>query len=627
MTNTPPSIQRTFTTEAELQTLVADALTTGVLDISHCIIEVEFNLPDLLKKCGQPDKLIAISILGIQPRETVECPFEIKACNTKFNDKLVFYAVTFSSGVDFHSATFSGNKTTFLFVIFLCNVSFVNAEFLGELDFGSATFLDKVNFHSATFSGGATFFCSATFLGNVHFIYTTFLKYVSFNSAVFFREANWGNAVFMEDANFHSTTFLGEATLGLAKFKGNTRFTALKLSSITYFHIDKTIIEAPLYLSVKEDLLCLIFSNAPFLLAYIFLNKNFSTVKQWIVCLWLFSKPTVQIIEPIMTEQGCIVVDYDKHTEEQHWRLNIPNMECDGDAVRLKIRNLSAESNAKILFEDCHFYGKNVAFTNVAMHNVAITGGNTVKGMLFDHCDFDTTNPSEWQLKYLHFRSLAGEDQWLNSTDPEKLKERALVYASLKTTATQGGETQLANDFHFWQQYYQGKCKSSPWNTMYKYSSAYGLDVILPVFWFIRVLVTFACVYALLLNPIAPITLFYIGFGSLLPILIEDNINPSLRKKVYFIRICLFLIGLVLLVGLYKVLLQGLPLSVSSSLPFIFADNDTIKELLPSIPTEFGITWASGKVLLFYLLYIFQHLLQGFLLFQIGAAIRNKVKR
>jgi hypothetical protein len=531
--------------------------------------------------------------------QSICCSLKINAQNTIFKKLARFNSVYFEDMALFKSSTFK-NK-----------VIFSHSTFNKKADFDDTVFEDTADFIDTTFCGEALFentmfkianFTFTTFLNLAHFVRSNINSFANFQSTTFRCEAHFSGAVFNDYTSFKKAIFFGEANFAYSVFKGETQLTDLTLSSnknLKIFSLEGSRLETTVYFSLAtllEDRIQNLLGN---------------------------NKVNIRINKLLFKENGCIVIDYDKHTEEQHWQLHIHKMECDGDTVRLKIRNVSAESKAKIDFKDCHFYGKNVAFTNVAMKNVRIEGGNTVKGMLFDHCDFDTITPYEWLLGDLHFRSLTGEEQWLNSTDPEKLKERALVYASLKTTATEGGETQLANDFHFWQQYYQGKCKSSPWNTMYKYTSAYGLDVILPVFWFIRVLVTFACVYALLLNPIAPITLFYIGFGSLLPILIEDNINPSLRKKVYFIRICLFLIGLVLLVGLDK----GLPLSFSGSFPFVFADNDTIKELLPSIPETFSITWASGKVLLFYLSYIFQHLLQGFLLFQIGAAIRNKVKR
>ena len=338
-----------------------------------------------------------------------------------------------------------------------------------------------------------------------------------------------------------------------------------------------------------------------------------------------------------MLEKSCLLVDYKDPKTNSIMLLKLEGIECDEDSIKIKIRDLSPKSNAKIQFKDCHFYGKNVAFTNVAMEKVSIDGGNTVKGMLFDHCHFDPTQLTQGLLKNLQFKAIAGEEQWIDSQDQEKIKERALVYASLKTTATNGGETQLANDFHFWQQYYQGKLKFSLWNTIYKYTSAYGQDVKLPLIWFVALLITFACFYTLFLKltflPVVAILIFgysYIGVCSLLPTIVEYTIPKKLDifSCVYYGIIAIFSIVLLFCVlELNETLAKGLPISISGSLPFMFSDNDTIKALLPTLPKSIRFDWDFWRVVGFYLGYILQHLAQGFVLFQIGAAIRNKVKR
>jgi hypothetical protein len=595
MTNTPPPTQRTITTEAELQALVAKALTTGVLDISHCVIEVPFNLPALLEQCGQPEICSVVldgKEMGCKKRI---CPFELKAFNTVFKPlptstiSIDFGAITFKKKVRFDSAVFE-QSTNFQFV----------------------TFEDKAYFNSATFGiENSTHFNSAIFEKEVYFNSAKFGSSVYFDSAWFEKKTEFNSAWFDGAVSFLSAKFRGWAVFRTATFNDIARFQYATFKQLVNFDFVTFKLEASFYSATFGD-------DASFENAELMKNVYFSGVD---------FQQTPNFIGLMFKENASILFDYKKCSRQLS--LHLKNIECDGDAVRLKIKNLHETSNAKILFENCCFYGKNVAFTNVAMHNVRIDAGNTVKGMLFDHCDFDTTNPSEWQLQHLHFRSLAGEDQWLNSTDPEKLKERALVYASLKTTATEGGETQLANDFHFWQQYYQGKLEKSwfCWNWLYKITSAYGLDVRLPVLWFIGVLITFACVYALLLKPIVPTTFaFLCSYISLLLALIDYNIHQPLRKLgvLSLISVCIFSVGLVVLIGLEGLLLKGFPLSVSGSFPFIFADNEKTKHLLSLISTESGSVWATG---IFYLVYIVQHLMQGFLLFQIGAAIRNKVKR
>lgn len=589
MTNPPRQNPRTITTEAELQALVAKALTTGVLDISNCTIEVDFNLPALLEQCGQPE--ICSVVLDGKETDCKKriCPFELKAFNTVFKPlptstiSIDFGAITFKKKVRFDSAVFE-QSTNFQFV----------------------TFEDKAYFNSATFGiENSTHFNSAIFHKEVYFNSAKFGSSVYFDSAWFAKKVEFNSAWFDGAVNFRSAKFRGWAVFRTATFNDIARFQYATFKQFANFNFVTFKLEASFYSVTFGD-------DASFENAELMKNIFFSGVD---------FQQTPNFIGLMFKENASILFDYKKCSRQLS--LHLKDIECDGDAVRLKIKNLSAESNAKIQFENCCFYGKNVAFTNVAMKNVEITGGNTVKGMLFDHCDFEPKQLTKGLLKNLKFKALAEEERWIDSTDIEKIKERALVYASLKTTATEGGETQLANDFHFWQQYYQGKCKFSPWNTMYKYTSAYGLDVGLPVFWFFGVLATFALLYTLLLNPIDQTMFiyicFYIGFGSLLPTFIDFSVHKPFNKLSIF-----YCIGVGIL-SLY--LVKGLPLSVSGSFPFMFADNDTIKDILKTIKLTVPVSWAFATGIAFYIGYIVQHLLQGFLLFQIGAAIRNKVKR
>jgi len=538
---------RVIKTTARLESLVADALVSGTLDISNCVINVWVDFARLLKQCGlQPTTRLLKQCkkqptMGIEnTTQSLECPFEINANCTLF-EKSIWFGTP------------------------ILNERKWNEPFI--------VFKEKLNFQCARFNE-FTMFGDNIFNSKLDLSFTTFNAMVSFLSATF-----------NEEVLLHSTQFKNIAGFGNLTIKSND---TLSFSGLT--------VENKFHLSLAKD---------------------------------CFKK--IQIEYFFFKENGCIIVDYKKENHEQQWTLEIPNMECDGDAVRVKIRNLSEESKAEIKFKDCHFYGKNVAFTNVAMKNVSIEGGNTVKGMLFDHCHFDPTQLTQGLLKNLKFKALAGEEDWIDSKDTQKIKERALVYASLKTTATEGGETQLANDFHFWQQYYQGKLQFSLWNTLYKYTSAYGLDVKLPIIWFGTLIITFACFYTLFLKPtLLPIETFlilgYIGICSLLPTIVEYTTLKKLNifSFVYYGIIAIFSIVLFFSVlELNETLVKGLPLSVSGSLPFMFADNETIKNLLEKVK----ITGADLKPLAFYAGYIVQHLAQGFLLFQIGAAIRNKVKR
>ena len=472
---------------------------------------------------------------------------DVSSQQAKFNKIPYLRFVTFKEQADFESATFN-KEAYFLFATFNEEVSFSNATFNEKVSFWSASFLKTAIFHPATFNEDTTFGC-VSFNQGADFNSATFNEEVSFSNATFNTEADFSSTIFNKDGDFSFITFNEKANFWNVTFNEKAFFTSITFND-------------------EGD-----FSSATFKK-----NVSFENLKKTNDGILTLNINRSQIID-----NGCLIIDYKEdqnpllklifnnykeHKINPPMLLQLEDIECDGDAVRVKIRNLSPESNAKIEFKDCHFYGKNVAFTNVAMKHISIEGGNTVKGMLFDHCDFSTTHPTEWGLSKLQFRSLANESQWLNSQDKEKIKERALVYASLKTTATQAGETQLANDFHFWQQYYQGKLKSSHWNTIYKYTSAYGLSVSLPLCWIVFILSGFTLLYCL-------------GFNFCFS--------------------------------------NAFCISLFSSVPF-FGGKDTIIHLYDKAYHDTLNEW-------FWFCFGFQSLLQSFLAFQFGAAIRNKVKR
>ncbi|MFN9691689.1 MAG: hypothetical protein ACK551_06280, partial [Vampirovibrionales bacterium] len=166
----------------------------------------------------------------------------------------------------------------------------------------------------------------------------------------------------------------------------------------------------------------------------------------------------------------------------------------------------------------------------------------------------------------LKFRAFNG----IGTTDVPKIVES---YGNLKVSALDAGDAQLSNDFHFWHQWHQWENLYQKglwnWNYFYLITSAYGLSARLPFGWFVYVLLIFMGLYA-----------------SIFQQSIENGFFTSL----------------------------------SASIPFVFNDVETIKHAIDAM-TKANPAW------LFYPLYILQHLIQGYLLFQTGAAIRNKVKR
>ncbi|MFM7389000.1 MAG: hypothetical protein ACKO34_00020, partial [Vampirovibrionales bacterium] len=160
------------------------------------------------------------------------------------------------------------------------------------------------------------------------------------------------------------------------------------------------------------------------------------------------------------------------------------------------------------------------------------------------------------------------------------------IYATLKTQALESGDPQTASDFYFWQQWYKLKgslFKEKPIEWVYYSLSMFGLSVWVPSLWFVGSSFAFAGLYHGLNTPTV--------VGSF----IASAFKPV--SDALFIKEWVATLGLLL-------------------------PNET-KESFKLVMT----TANEDSGLLMGFLVTIQLLLHGFLVFQIGSAIRNKVKR
>ena len=99
---------RVIKTEQRLQALVADALALGTLNISYCIVNVEFDLYNLLKQCEQPKILEKEGKIKSNP---IDCPFYFFAHGTRFCKFLILDSVIFKQTSIFSFAKFLTHLT------------------------------------------------------------------------------------------------------------------------------------------------------------------------------------------------------------------------------------------------------------------------------------------------------------------------------------------------------------------------------------------------------------------------------------------------------------------------------------------------------------------------------------
>jgi uncharacterized protein YjbI with pentapeptide repeats len=562
-----------ISTKKDLEELVRQALDSGVLDLENCQVKVEFNLVELLlafeiKKTPYQGKF-SFNHQGkdkvYRIRFTVECPFSIKATNATFEKGFVatheVITTIFTGKADFWSASFTG-KTNFSSATFIEKANFSFARFTEKAWFNSATFTGEAGFRYSTFTGEADFssatftevtdFCSAKFTKVAKFSYSTFIEKANFRSARFAGEAWFNSATFTGEAGFSYSTFTGWAVFHSTTFTEHSSFKDAQILGNATLEFDH--ITTHEYLDIIPSVL-----KGEIIITDPTLESDRRSL---VVDLELLSSPLALLplfglFHSSSTHPACFLYFLTLAHQVSNGKIIFTSLEIDYDRICLKVRNLKKMSGAKIHFKKCGFYGKNVAFTNVAMRCVAIQGGNYVSGMSFYHCDW----ASIYSFLGLKFRAFQG----IKSSDKSKIADS---YGNLKVSALEAGDAQLSNDFHFWHQWHQWENLYQKrlwnWNNFYRITSAYGMSVRLPLFWFI-------CVIGIFIFCYAPITKV-----------------PQLT------------------------LMFAFRTSIENSLPLI---GWTRSSLFNTHPTQY------------LLLSIVQHLIQGYLLFQIGAAIRNKVKR
>jgi hypothetical protein len=490
-------------TQKVLKELVDKALGSGVLDISNRTIDFDLDLVELLLECGQQRQA---NDKQYPSTYFVECPFKVIAYNSYFRDLEVWTtgeAQLITKGEDPPSQDTN--------IHFLEEVDFSRSHFEGDVCFMKSLFFKKVSFNGAEFENGNVHFYQVEFHKQVYFFWTKFHgKKVEFSLTDFYGQAMFFETLFNQGVSFD----------GIKVHQG---------ASIEFLEVE---------------------THASYNFSPTLLNGYIS-----------IDKPKFESNKP------PLVVDLERCSLESEGGFNFNNVEVDRSDLCIKVRNLKEDSNVTVHFKECGFYGKNVALTHVDMQQVSITGGNYVSGMAFYHCKWAKERPYFEFFKFPHTLFDMLEFRAMSFEERPSTEELMLIYAHLKTQAVEAGDMQLSNDFHFWQQFYQGQFQENQgfsWSNFYLYTSAYGTSVRLPLIWFTCVIV-----------------------------------------------ICMFLYTLLTKVP-QSTLMFAFRTSIENSLPLI---GWTRSSLFNTHPTQY------------LLLSIGQHLIQGYLLFQIGAAIRNKVKR
>jgi hypothetical protein len=487
---------------------VKEAFNSGILDISYCDITESFDLANLVFASHS-------AVAEDDFKEWLKShPF---GSRSRVKGEIVEIPFEFKAT----DTTFQ-KESAFVSITFQRDASFSRATFEGTASFHSIPFERRVSFHFATFQKDA------------YFLRTTFQKEGGFDWATFQEGVYFSETSFQEELSFEKATFEKETNFTNVIFKQQTCFKEIEIAKTATLNFD-----------------------------HITTHDYFGIIPSVFKGEIIIKDPTLE------SDKRPLVIDLENCSPESKGTVSFENIEMDEKKTCIKLRNLKSDSGVKVHFTDCSFFGENVVLRHVDFEKINIEGGTLAKGFDFGYLD---PTPQTITLGCLGFPiNCQFQAIHKNKKLPEnKLKMWASIYANLKAKADEKGERQLGNDYFFWQQYLQKK-EHRPlffnFNEIYLRSSAYGLNVSLPCWYFLAFFFSFSLLYMIDLHSFT-----------------ESNL-----------------------------------VSLSASVPFVFNDVEVIKQKVELIATQEN--WW------FYPLYIVQHLIQGYLLFQIGAAIRNKVKR
>jgi hypothetical protein len=574
MSDTAPP-RRIIATEDELQELVGLALKSGTLDLRNCNIEIQFRLNKHLYFFGQ----------GSDENE-FNCNFKIVFGDVCFKDGFIAENITFNQPLERLSYTnvleiFSRKSLIQGYISFKGS-----CKFNEEVNFENCAFSEEVNFLNCLFSKKATFDRSH-FKNPVNIQHCTFPQGVSFLGVVLEEKLSFENNYNIKDACFQSAIFKKHVSFGGSEFTNSSSF----LRSTFEESIDS---------EGGVD-----FTGCTFTDSANFEQSSFRHS---------FSFNSVTLDNPNgkdgLNFSNCI---FWKKSEFENFDLNQGNLTFENavfkDLITFYPKALSGnikiskptldEKDSRLVFEFNKTEGNGIVEFNEIVHDYdgmklklrnlnKLSDTANKPSIMFNNCGFHGKNVhfNNVDMKYVWFKGgnyISGmifqHCTWpkkkifgfstyhtINLDEDTPPKDKPIIFAELKQKLDAVGEKQIGNDFYFWQMYHQRGCFDLI-GDLYLSISHFGLN------WWRSLIL-------------------YIGFVILF-------------HKIYF--------------GLLLSSDNAWLISLIASFPF----------LLGGFFSGFGLNFINetkdSLQLVIYL--VVQAIIQGFLLFQIGAAIRNKVKR
>jgi uncharacterized protein YjbI with pentapeptide repeats len=557
-----------------------------VLDISGQTIDFDFDLDKYLKAL-QPDYPEQIKWVkqGDFLHGRIRHNLRVIVSETEFTGKANFRGITFEATADFQNATFRDN-TYFAKTIFKSPAYFDNATFEGEADFGRSrfecgvyfkhtSFINKVDFAYSEFIGEPNFI-GAIFHSLTKFYRAEFISKPLFDDVEFKNVVTFKRALFINDSSFFGTTFLQKAWFHHVEFRDLTQFTNTVFEDEVDF--TSSTFGGKVWFSGSQFKDKTHFENTTFTREAAFNFAVFHNKPCIFRNITLKSESKIDFTCLSFEGDGHLRIENINFREESY--LTFYKITTSDDKPRILIRddtlNEADGQPESITFTDCSFSPNNVQVQQLHTQRLKVQGGNGLVGFNFSHCLWPQQSVLGWLGKGLTLRVHPNHPDDPNA-NPQAQK---LLYERLKQQAQTDGDHQLAGEFYFWQQWFKWlipKQHLLDWwvQTLYLAASAFGLSVMRPLLWLVVVMGVATTVLGCFDGQ---------GWGW-----------PSVGMG-------------------FKAATHVLPGLSTQGLSWAYDTNPKLQ--LP----------ASGLVLWVSLYYLYVVTI-GFLLFQLGAAIRGKVKR
>jgi hypothetical protein len=536
-----------------------------------------------------------------------------------------------------------GNNIYFLEEVVFSRPHELPTEFGGESTYlAYCVFHKNVYFYNSIFKSRTTFFCENNFCGPS----TEFTGSVFHSNTVFFNHSTFkGDDTYFdhtkfigEDTSFHSCTFSATRT-----HFNNAQFTGEEASFSANFNSERTFFDYCQCLNANLSFHCSafktgrtsfydsVFDNAD--CEFMHANLEGGSV-EFINTQFINSRPSFRHINfgkpSHLKFNNCKITDtkdslllwvwllqqFVRPSPLPYWfRLALPkygiatvyfeHVTIDDEEEHILIRREALQAIAtptdvdRYQFNKCHFRPNNVAVEQLDLNQLAVTGGNGINGFGFTHCLWPAKRYPVWPLRLLS-GLIINRTPAHNDTKPTQYDDQRITYERLKQQAQDQGDQQLASDFYVWQLWF--KYQSLGWWVPTD-------DNLLRPFSLRKAVLWFYCVTS--------------AFGV------------SIVRPLLCLLILLFLacpLDYALLLGLAK---QRLGLGswdgylISKGLQMALSHGNPLEGLnLSGYLTEYQLLhlpwWLT---ILFWLGFMLQNAVVLYLWFQLGAAIRNKVKR